>query len=113
MKDMSWQSFISWKYHSLIRERLFPALHAESSEAADPNCDHSSSEWASFPFTRFCGKYMGRAHSLDNLFSEQPAHSSVWACLANGSEHIQPFNYDRPTKFYIYLFTMISPFAVL
>ncbi len=60
MKDMSWQSFISWKYHSLIRERLFPTLHAESSEAADPNCDHSSSEWASFPFTRFFGKYMGQ-----------------------------------------------------
>ena len=27
------------------------------------------------PFTRFFGEYMGQAHS------------SVWACLSNGSEH--------------------------
>ena len=69
MKDVSSQSFI--KYHSVICERLFHALHAESSEAADPNCDHSSSEWASFPFTRFFGEYMGQAHSVDKLSSER------------------------------------------
>ncbi len=64
--------FICWKHHFFICERLFPALDAESSsEAADPNCDHSSSEWASFPFTNFFGEHMGQAHSLDKLSSEQ------------------------------------------
>ncbi len=33
--------------------------------------DVLSSEWASFPFARFFGEYMGQAHSLENLSSER------------------------------------------
>ena len=40
---------------------------AESSEVADPNRDHSSSEWASFPFTRNLVYHLGQTHSLDIL----------------------------------------------
>lgn len=51
------------------------ALHrltqlADSSEGADPNRDHSSSEWASFPFTRNFVYHLGGAHSLDKTSSE-------------------------------------------
>ena len=52
---------------------------AESSAPADLNQDSSSSKPVSFPFTRILVYHFGLAHTLEKL-------SSIWACLANGSE---------------------------
>ena len=56
--------------HSLIDLRAALPRLAVSIEPADPNRDHSSSEWASFPFTRNVVDHMGLAHRLEKLSSE-------------------------------------------
>ena len=62
----------------LICGRLYPTLYNWQSVAKGPTqIAITHLEMGLILFTRFFGKYMG------------PAYSSVWACLANGSEHRQ------------------------